>query len=211
MAFSKREPLSRIAATLGLTRLVECLARRPCVVVINYHRVMSPGACNYDHAVIEATPTEFDDQMAHLTKRYHVTELEEVQALAEGRLPLRHCHVLVTLDDGYRDGHDVALPILKAHGVRATFFLATGFIDTNKVPWWDQVAFVVRATGQQKLRLRYPRETVFDLAELGVDRTIQGLLRLYKHPDTTDTARLLAEVEGPVMCRCLGRHLSASS
>jgi peptidoglycan/xylan/chitin deacetylase (PgdA/CDA1 family) len=192
---SKRERLSSIAATLGLTRLLEYLARRPCVIVLNYHRVTSPDTCRYDHAVIEATPEEFDDQMAFLKKRYNVVDLEEVQALAEGRSQLRHSHVLVTLDDGYRDGHDVALPILKSRGIRATFFLATGFIDTNKVPWWDQIAFIVRTTERQRLRLQYPRDVRLNLEELGPNRSIQRLLKLYKHPETTDPARFLAEVE----------------
>jgi peptidoglycan/xylan/chitin deacetylase (PgdA/CDA1 family) len=192
---SKRDWLSGVAAGLGLTRLLESLNRRPCVIVFNYHRVTSPDSCPYDHAVIETTPEEFDDQLAFLKQRYNVIDLEELQALAEKRSPLRHCYALVTLDDGYRDGHDVALPILKSRGIRATFFLTTGFIDTNKVPWWDQVAFVVRTTERRRLRLRYPRDVLLNLGELGADRTIQRLLKLYKHPETTNPGRFLAEVE----------------
>jgi peptidoglycan/xylan/chitin deacetylase (PgdA/CDA1 family) len=195
ITISKRDWLSGVSAGLGLTRLLESLIRRPCLVVFNYHRVTSPDSCPYDHAVIEATPEEFDDQLAFLKKRYNVIDLEEVQALAEKRSPLRHRHALVTLDDGYRDGYDVALPILKSRGIRATFFLTTGFIDTNKVPWWDQVAFVVRNTEQRRLRLRYPGDVFLNLDELGADRTIQRLLKLYKHPETTNPGRFLAEVE----------------
>jgi peptidoglycan/xylan/chitin deacetylase (PgdA/CDA1 family) len=42
----------------------------------------------------------------------------------------------VTLDDGYRDNHDVLLPILKRRGAKATVFVTTGFIDRDAPMWW---------------------------------------------------------------------------
>ncbi len=42
----------------------------------------------------------------------------------------------ITLDDGYRDNHDVLLPILKRRGAKATVFVATGFIDRDAPMWW---------------------------------------------------------------------------
>jgi peptidoglycan/xylan/chitin deacetylase (PgdA/CDA1 family) len=44
----------------------------------------------------------------------------------------------ITFDDGYRDNHDNALPILKKYGLPATFFVTTQFIGTDVVPWWDR-------------------------------------------------------------------------
>ena len=52
--------------------------------------------------------------------------------------------VVVTFDDGYRDNHDVALPILEKYGVPATFFVATGFLQDG-VMWNDVVIESVRA------------------------------------------------------------------
>ena len=37
--------------------------------------------------------------------------------------------VAITFDDGYADNHDVAMPLLLRHGLSATFFIATGFVD----------------------------------------------------------------------------------
>ncbi|WP_201096055.1 polysaccharide deacetylase family protein [Thiocystis minor] len=44
----------------------------------------------------------------------------------------------ITFDDGYRDNFENAAPILERFGLPATFFVASGFIGTNDVAWWDE-------------------------------------------------------------------------
>lgn len=46
--------------------------------------------------------------------------------------------VAITFDDGYLDNFTVAAPILSDLGLPATFFLATGFIGSERVAWWDR-------------------------------------------------------------------------
>jgi len=41
-------------------------------------------------------------------------------------------NVVITFDDGHRDYHDVAWPILKKFGYPATMFLPTGFVDNER-------------------------------------------------------------------------------
>ena len=62
----------------------------------------------------------------------------------------------ITFDDGYADNHDVALPILQSHGLPATFFIATGFLDGGRM-WNDTVIESVRQS----------MATTLDLGELG--------------------------------------------
>jgi len=45
--------------------------------------------------------------------------------LRAGRLPPRRA-VAITIDDGYRDNLEVALPLLRRHGFKATIYLVTG-------------------------------------------------------------------------------------
>ena len=49
----------------------------------------------------------------------------------------------ITFDDGYADNHDIAMPILRAHGLSATFFIATGFLDGGRM-WNDTVVESIR-------------------------------------------------------------------
>jgi peptidoglycan/xylan/chitin deacetylase (PgdA/CDA1 family) len=191
---SKREKASAVAARLGLAWMLERLPRRPCLLVFNYHRIAEQGNNPYDPGLIEASPDQFDEQMRILKKHYALAELAEVQELVDHPERIRHCRVLVTLDDGYRDNHDVAFPILRSHGIKATFFLATGFVGTNRVPWWDQLAYLVRRTEKRTLRLHYPRELTCDIHERSRFAVLETLLSLYKCEKTPDPERFLCGV-----------------
>jgi peptidoglycan/xylan/chitin deacetylase (PgdA/CDA1 family) len=71
-------------------------------------------------------------------------------ALREGRLPRRA--VAITFDDGYRDNHDQALPVLRRHGLHATFFVASGFLDGGRM-WNDTIIEAVRRARRATLDL----------------------------------------------------------
>lgn len=44
----------------------------------------------------------------------------------------------ITFDDGYLDNARVAAPILKKLGLPATFFVATRYLGSDVVPFWDE-------------------------------------------------------------------------
>jgi peptidoglycan/xylan/chitin deacetylase (PgdA/CDA1 family) len=51
--------------------------------------------------------------------------------------------VAVTFDDGYADNATVALPVLKRHGISATFFIAPGFLNGGRM-WNDSIIESIR-------------------------------------------------------------------
>jgi peptidoglycan/xylan/chitin deacetylase (PgdA/CDA1 family) len=59
---------------------------------------------------------------------------------------------LITFDDGYHDNYDTAFPLLQREGVKAAFFLTSGFIGTNTVPWWDEIAWMLRNSPAEALQ-----------------------------------------------------------
>lgn len=90
----------------------------------------------------EAYARWFDQMLGWLKQWCNVLPLDEaVQRLAAGTLPARAA--AITFDDGYADNHDVALPLLQRHGLTATFFIATGFLDGGRM-WNDTVIEAVR-------------------------------------------------------------------
>jgi peptidoglycan/xylan/chitin deacetylase (PgdA/CDA1 family) len=95
----------------------------PGVVVLIYHRVGRRTAVPVDQ------PTAlFDEQMAWLADSGRVATLDKaVDALRQpnGAEPM----IVVTFDDGTADFATDALPVLERHGIPATLYLATDFVE----------------------------------------------------------------------------------
>jgi len=119
------------------------LGRWRGVLVLNYHRVGDWSDDRWDSELWSASAEQLDEQLATLARETEVVPIDAIPAAIGGS---RGRRVAITFDDGYRDNHDVALPLLRAHGLVATFFVATGFIDRPRAPWWDEIAWIVRTS-----------------------------------------------------------------
>ncbi len=115
------------------------------MLTLNYHRVGDATGQPWDRTLWSATAEAFDAQLAVLARDAEVIAPDDVSAaLRSGR---RGRRVMITFDDGYRDNREIAFPLLRRHGLPATFFLATGFLDRPHVAWWDELAWMVRRGG----------------------------------------------------------------
>lgn len=116
--------------------------------ILVFHRVLAqtdplfPG---------EVTRHDFNAICAWLRDWFNVLPLgDAVQRLQARNLPSRA--LAITFDDGYADNHDEAMPILQRHGLTATFFIATGFLDGGRM-WNDTVIESVRRCSRPALDL----------------------------------------------------------
>jgi peptidoglycan/xylan/chitin deacetylase (PgdA/CDA1 family) len=92
----------------------------------------------------EVDASSFDALCGWLHEWFNVLPLDDAVARwKQGSLPSRA--LAITFDDGYADNHEVALPILNRHGLTATFFIATGFLDGGRM-WNDTIIEAVRRT-----------------------------------------------------------------
>ncbi|MHB1360710.1 MAG: polysaccharide deacetylase family protein [Rhodocyclaceae bacterium] len=66
---------------------------------------------------------------------------QAIKRLRQGELPARAA--AITFDDGYADNYLHALPILRKHGLPATVFVATGFLDGGRM-WNDTIIESIR-------------------------------------------------------------------
>lgn len=136
------------------------------MLILTYHRVV---ATRDPLMPDEPDAALFARQLDWIAGVFNVLTVNEaVRLRREGRLPPRS--LCITFDDGYANNAEVALPLLSERGLKATFFVATGFIDGGAM-WNDLVIESVReAIGP------------LDLSELGLGR--------YELPD--DAARRAA-------------------
>jgi hypothetical protein len=96
------------------------------VVILIYHRVGAGSALEIDLGA-----SLFDEQMATIAASGRAVPLATaLEQLAGSELaPPRESSVVVTFDDGTADFADVAVPILVRHGIPATLYAATAFVD----------------------------------------------------------------------------------
>lgn len=176
-----------VAETLIGAPWMEWLARLPLwsgALVLGYHRIQTDDAeTTFNRGVVSASGATFDAQLGFITQHFDVVAADYLErpGSARGR------RVILTFDDGYRDNYQVALPLLRKHGVPATFFLTTGFLDAPAVPWWDEIAWVVKQSARRALDRG--RWLATDLLLEGNERAaIDELGRVYKtlEADQTD-------------------------
>jgi peptidoglycan/xylan/chitin deacetylase (PgdA/CDA1 family) len=130
--------------------------------ILIFHRVLPEPDPLYPMAVDAA---RFDSICGWLGEWFRVLPLPEAVArLVRGALPARA--LAITFDDGYADNHEIALPILRRHGLCATFFIATGFLGGGRM-FNDTVIEAMRAAAPEALDLS-------DLAIAGVGQMPLG-------------------------------------
>lgn len=161
------------------------------VSILTYHHIAAPDpAYPYDGGVADADPKQFRRQMEMLARYGTPIGIDELIRAVEGA-PLPKNPVMVTFDDGYRSCHDVALPILRAVGMRATFFVPTGYINDRKLFWWERIAIILDRARTKTAQIVFP-------APIEVDRTNPSAHRmladLVKNTKNLDIKRFLDEL-----------------
>jgi peptidoglycan/xylan/chitin deacetylase (PgdA/CDA1 family) len=150
--------------------------------ILMYHSVCNqaarPGFTPY-----VLTPAELDSHLAALAGAgYSGVSISDLSTGdPDGR------RVALTFDDGFADFHDNVLPALQRHGMRASLFVATGYLG-GRAAWLAPEGEADRP--------------MLDWAQLeAVDRS--GLVEIgahsHAHPplDEVDGARRLAEIKMP--------------
>lgn len=121
--------------------------------VLIFHRVLpEPDPLFPD----EMHARRFDTLCGWLAQWFNLLPLDQAVArLKAGTLPARAA--CISFDDGYADNHHVAMPILLRHGLTATFFIATRFLDGGRM-WNDTIIESIRVCAAP----------VLDLSSLGL-------------------------------------------
>ena len=122
----------------GVMRVLSPGGTRGLSILI-YHRVLPRKDPLFPD---EVDRDEFDFQMGLVKSCFNVISLiDAVRHTRAGTLPPRAA--CITFDDGYADNAEIALPILQKHGLHATFFVATGFLNGGRM-WNDTLIELVR-------------------------------------------------------------------
>ena len=115
----------------------------------------------YHHILPEENPflpgvtrKVFFRQIKYLQRAYRIMDLGDLVLLLKERKSIPPRSLALTFDDGYEDFYQQAFPLLKSLSLPATVFVATGFIDTDLVPWTDELRILFRKTSQNRLEIK---------------------------------------------------------
>ncbi|MEO8027613.1 MAG: polysaccharide deacetylase family protein [Bryobacteraceae bacterium] len=130
-------------------RLVSPAGARARLSILIFHRVLPQP-----DPLLPWDPdtARFDAILRFIGEHFVVLPLRDaVERLQRGDLPA--AAACITFDDGYADNVTLALPSLQRHGLHATFFIATAFLDGGRM-WNDDVIEAVRTIPPGRLDLR---------------------------------------------------------
>jgi peptidoglycan/xylan/chitin deacetylase (PgdA/CDA1 family) len=196
---SARRRLAHLLDGIGVPRAVLAARARELfpwrwLTILTYHRISDTLAPGWDPEVVDAPAAAFESQVKLLQRYFSLIDTRDLDAWrAGGRLPPNPA--IITFDDGYRDNHDVVLPILRRLQAKAVFFVATMYIADRRVFWWELVNHALTLSTRQQLRLRYPEPRTLELATPEARRaSVRTLLVMLKREVGVDMERFLAEL-----------------
>jgi peptidoglycan/xylan/chitin deacetylase (PgdA/CDA1 family) len=137
----RRSFVGQIVKELAGRVLVSCGLHRRLLkggaIVVAFHSVTrepSDGA-------LRCHVRDFDRYCHFFARHLEVETFSRVVDRLQGREPLNG-QLSITFDDGYADNAELALDVLERWKLPATFFVSTGFMETNEQTAWDAEAHV---------------------------------------------------------------------
>lgn len=185
---SRREQFARFMSGTKLDCLTSRLHPWSGLVVLNYHRIGDPTASLLDRNVFSGTADQLGHHIDLVRQHADLIAPEDVASVLEPSAP-KGRHVLITFDDGYRDNYDLALPVLLDKGARAIFFVNSGFLDMPRLPWNDEISWMVRGATRSQIDVNrwwdVPVSLAPDAQDLAIARITARYIGLNSDPVQT--------------------------
>ena len=130
---------------LALSRAFRFLPqpREAAGFVVTLHHVRPASAAEFQpNALLAVTPDFLDRWVTHaIAKGWSFVSVDELCGGGGGTKRARR--IAVTLDDGYRNNLEHALPVFRRHGVPFTIFVCPGFSDRTSELWWEALERII--------------------------------------------------------------------
>ncbi|MFZ4614968.1 MAG: polysaccharide deacetylase family protein [Rectinemataceae bacterium] len=98
--------------------------KNPQILVLVYHNLVYGRPGNE----IMRDLYNFENDLAYLARNYRIIDFHDLAAIAEGRQKLVSDAAIITFDDGDLSMYAIAFPLLRAYGIKATFFIISGML-----------------------------------------------------------------------------------
>lgn len=136
---SENKPASMRFSLLSVYR---ALIRRE-VVGLFYHAVAAEPLPHIDPIYPHRPVDLFEQDLSFLKSNFHPIPYEAVQEQRLAGKPVGPNAVHLSFDDGFRECFSVARPLLLRYEIPATFFIATDFIDNQRMYYRNKAALCI--------------------------------------------------------------------
>lgn len=164
------------------------------LAILMLHRFERPDMLASDHC---GTALRSNLEYLHRNK-IRMISFEDLIEDAESCFGVDSRGVVFTVDDGYGDFYEVALPIFAEFDCPVTVFLTTGFVSGDLWLWWDQVEFVLSEPEHAELNIDAGTQRVARSLVTNEDRRravtdVVRLLKLIPDQSKKELIRALAD------------------
>lgn len=121
-------------------------------VILCYHRVVDGKADYYSAPGTQLESRNFRSQLKLWSKKYKIIPLSELVAILKDGYGFNSSYMVLTFDDGFKDGFTHVLPVLKEFAVSGTFFVSANFIGKNSLFWQNQPRYYLSLTTRDRLK-----------------------------------------------------------
>jgi len=164
------------------------------VYCFNYHRIGDSSKSQYDPNVFSCDEENFEKHLEFYKTDFDLISIDELNTLSINKEKLKNRFALITFDDGYIDNYNLAFPLLKSNNVPAVFFIATDFIEKDILPWWDEIAFLVKNSTQSSLQLKN-WDTAISLTKKSKESYVKDILQRIKIDSSSTMAQKIKNLK----------------
>ena len=109
------------------------------LLILMYHDLVKNDSVIGNSGFGKLTDSEFENHLTAIKDACRVVSVEEGIAEIKHGGGLKENSVALTFDDGFANVYEIAFPLLKKYGVRATVYLPTDWINGKMTLWWDEL------------------------------------------------------------------------
>ena len=133
--------LKNILFKLGLIRIIHHFRNKKSLTVLMLHRVMPQAEITRLGANKEWTISSetFEHLLVFLASYYNPIDIKQLREYQSKQVELPDRALLLTFDDGWRDNHSFAYPLLSKLNFPAHIFVCSGKIGSTHGFWQEQL------------------------------------------------------------------------
>lgn len=169
------------------------------VYCFNYHRIGDKDTSLFDPNVFSCTAEQFEKHIIFYNQTFTVISIEQLIEKIESNQVIDKKYAVITFDDGYVDNYTAAFPILKKYRTPAAFYIATDYLDEPHIPWWDEIAWLIRNSQVNSIQLTSWQEPV-DISSGTIIDKVRTVLRVIKQENDRTMEDKIAELAK--ICQC---------